>query len=214
VLRFRRLLPEIFELDEPRGDGGRVTQETVLELRQRGAVTTWAVISSFTGTPEFHWWLDGRYVGMTRSPEFAHRLDRDQVAELLCRTNYYGADVDMAAIPPNGFPARKLIQWVRSADTDVAYYRVQYATTAGAPTEPDWTTFAQVPDDGRWQFDALTPKLTDLQDYWFGIVPIDTAGNAGTRLTIAKATVVRRPDPPAYAATFDSGTARVTFTSA
>jgi hypothetical protein len=61
---------------------------------------------------------------------------------------------------------------------------------------------------------VTTPRLDDLTTYTWRVIPIDAVGNEGTPLEIESESVVRRPDPPAFTATFDDGTSTVEFAEA
>ena len=60
----------------------------------------------------------------------------------------------------------------------------------------------------------LTPRLDDLSTYTWRVIPVNTAGNDGTALTIGPELIVRTPDAPNIEIVFDSGTTRVTFSEA
>ena len=94
--------------------------------------------------------------------------------------------------------------------SDVRTYRVDQRQSLG-----EWETIAEVASLGStWEYSCVTPRLQDLATYEWRVVPIDAVGNEGTPLVIDSESVVRRPDPPAFTATSDDGTARVTFSEA
>jgi len=75
-----------------------------------------------------------------------------------------------------------------------------------------WETIGIVPhDDAQWVYSLLSPRLDDLADAEFRVVPVDKAGNDGTALALSSERVVRTPDGPDFTVTFDSGTTKVTF---
>ncbi len=75
-----------------------------------------------------------------------------------------------------------------------------------------WETIGIVPhDEAQWVYSLLSPRLDDLADAEFRVVPVDKAGNDGTALALSAERIVRTPDAPDFTATFDSGTTKITF---
>jgi len=174
-----------------------------------GNLTRVTVTSGLSGTIYYHWYIDGAWVGSGRSPTRTFHLPADDQVVLVCQdTN--DADYDPVAEAPAGWPARRTLYWLRSVDPAIAAYRIEQ-NRAGA----GWVTLGIVRQDGtRWEHQLLTPRLDDLIVYQWRVVPMDAAGNDGTALTIGTETVVRTPDAPAFAATFDEETTQVTLAAA
>lgn len=163
-------------------------------------VTVVRVTSDLAGTVYYHWYAEGEYLGRTTDPERAFQLaENEQLrVEVLDTTD---ADYDTVANAPAGYPARRTLAWLRSIDADAAWYRVDQQQDSG-----DWTEIARVPAEaGRWEYRLETDRLEDLATYTWRIVPLDTAGNEGTAVTIGPERVVRRPDAPAVALSCAAG---------
>lgn len=174
-----------------------------------GSTTTVTVTSDLTGVIYYHWYVDGAYVGMTLLPTRTFQLEPGEQVRIEANdTN--DVDYDPVANAPHGAPARRSLWFVRSVDDDVAEYNIEQQQDGGA-----FTQIATVPhDDQRWAYSVLTDRLDDLSDYGWRAIAVDDAGNEGSALTLGSETVVRTPDAPDFAISFDSGTSRVTFSSA
>jgi hypothetical protein len=182
---------------------------TDTETVRIGSATLVTVTSDLSGTIYYHWYLDGQYVGISTDGTWTFYLDEETQARVeVVDTN--DADFDVEAGNPVPYPARRKLWWVRSLATDVAKYRAELNQDGGG-----WETIGFVQHDERqWTYELLTGRLDDLLDYDFRIVPIDTAGNDGTALDLDSETIVRTPDAPDFAVSFDEGTTKVTFTEA
>jgi hypothetical protein len=167
------------------------------------------VESDLGGTIYFHWYVDGLYVGQTTSVTRTFAFRTGEMARVVCQdTN--DADYDAIAGAPAGWPARRTLFWVRSQATDMDHYRVEQQRESEG-----WETIAIVHHDpATWAYRMDTPRLDDLTEYTWRIVPVDGAGNEGTALTIGPEDVVRAPDAPGFAITFDDGTDKVTYAAA
>ncbi len=174
-----------------------------------GQITTVTVTSDLEGTIYYHWFVDGVHVGATTSPQYTLLVEAGgQVRIEAIDTN--DAAYDWVANAPAGWPARKLLWWIRSLDSDVASYRVEQNRDAAG-----WTELVTIDhDEDQWSYQHLTDRLDDLIAYQWRVLPIDAAGNAGTPLSLGSETVVRTPDAPAFTITFDQGTTTVTFAAA
>ncbi len=181
---------------------------TSYQTTRLGNVTTVTVTSDLSGTVYYHWYIDGAYVASTSVPMRAfHLADGDQVRIEVIDTN--DPAFDPIAGAPTGWPARRTIWWVRSVDADVEQYRVEQKKDAG-----DWSAVATVfAVDGQWSYRLLSDRLCDLADYTWRVVPVDAAGNDGTPIEIGPETIVRTPDAPNFAISFDENTTKVTFSS-
>ncbi len=179
------------------------------EQTRTADVTTITVTSPLVGIVYFFWFMDGIYAARTTSPSRAFRLavgDQARI-EVLCSND---PDLDVVANAPAGFPARRRLWWIRSLDASIADYRVDQKLGAG-----DWETLQIIHHQADlWDYEYITPRLDDLGSYTWQIVPVDTAGNDGTPLTIGPETIVRVPDAPRFEIAFDDGTGRVAFSEA
>ena len=187
-----------------------------------GAITLVTVTSSLTGTVYFHWYLDGAYVGFTTSGQHSFQLPEDGLARVeVVDTN--DAAFDPLAAPPAFFPARFTIHWVRSLSTDVKEYLVEWSLNG----VDNWSRLVRIPHDEEvWDYAILTERLVDLTNYFWRVQPVDVAGNIGTALLITgpigegftealiPVQVVRVPDAPRWAFTWNAGTQRVTYAAA
>ena len=184
---------------------------TALKAVRHGNTTRVTAVSDLAapGTTVFyHWYVDGRHVGVTGSSQrvFALEAGEQFQVDVIDTTD---ADYDGPGNAPTAWPARKRLWWIRSMSDDVDYYLVQQKT------DGDWYTIAKVQHDPRkWDYEILTPRLEDLAEHTWRITPYDRGGNAGTAKTIGPEKVVRTPDAPDYTISFDDGTTRVTFAAA
>jgi len=171
---------------------------------RHGRVTIITVASDLED-PYYHWYADGSWLGVTRDPEFSIVLDGDDEIEITCQDTT-DADYDPIANAPAGWPARKTIWWTAPADSDIDHYIIRQQLDGGA-----WTDLGVVNHDGSWAYGFLTARLTDLGSYAWRVVAVDAAGNEGTLKEIAAATVVRRPNSPAFSIAYSAVTQKVTF---
>jgi hypothetical protein len=171
-------------------------------------VTQVTAVSNLAGKPIYYfWYLDGSPQSPTTSPTRSFRLDPGQQAEILCLDSL-DPDFDAVANAPPGFPARRTLFWIRSLATAVDHYRVEESSDGGAT----WTPIGQVQQLGpQWTHALLTPPLADLTGYRWRIVPVDAAGNDGAALAPPAEFVVRRPDAPQFAISYDASANRVSF---
>ena len=176
----------------------------------RDEYTTRVIVTSdLAGTIYYHWYLDGVLVASTESNEFWFYLEQGEQARIeVLDTN--DPDFDAVQNAPDGWPARRLIWWVRSIDATIDHYRVEQQQDAG-----DWSTVAEVPhDDNLWHYQLLSERLDDLADYAWRVVPVDAAGNDGASTLIGPERIVRAPDAPDYEISFNAGPTTVTFAEA
>lgn len=183
-----------------------VTVDSVLRL---GNFTTVTVSSDLGGTVYFHWYLDGSWLGGGTETERTIAMQTGDEGRLEVQDTT-DEDYDPITNAPAGYPARRTIWWVRSADSDVERYLVEQQKDGGA-----WSTIGTVPHvDGQWSYQFLSPRLTDLSSYAWRVTPYDAALNAGTAVTLDTVKVVRTPDAPAFTATFNAGPTTVTLAAA
>lgn len=179
-----------------------ITSQTYTPL---GNIIQVDVVSDLTD-PSFYWYLDGIYTGSTVEPRKSFYVSAGEQAEIVVLDSVDPA-FDPIASAPTAFPARRSLQWVRSVDADVEFYRVKQQREAEG-----FLTIAEVPAvAGRWLYSLLSPRLDDLTNYTWEVVPVDAAGNEGTAQTIGPELVVRKPDAPDFTATFNPGPDTVTF---
>jgi len=171
-----------------------------------GTTTLVTVVSSLTGTVYYHWYMDGAYLGFTTTPSRSFTVERDeQVSIDVLDTN--DVDFDPVANAPAGYPARRTLVWTRSVDASVYQYRIEQRQDGGA-----WETLGYALDDAsKWLFRYLTPRLDDLSEYEWRVIPMDLPGNDGTAISLGVERIVRTPDAPEFTATFDEGSTEVLF---
>ncbi len=183
-----------------------ITEQNISRI---GDLVTIEVTSNLTPPVHFHWYVDGVPVAETSAGSYTFHVPLgDQVrVEILDTTD---PDFDALANAPDGYPARRELFWVRNTDAAVQHYRIEQQQDGG-----DWTILARVwQRPGVWEQRCRTERLTDLSTYSWRIVPVDTAGNDGTVLTIGPEKIVRTPDAPDFTVAFDDGTQKVTFAAA
>lgn len=183
---------------------------TAASVMRYGQMTEVRVTSDLSADPVYyHWFNHGAYLGRTTTPMVTVSPQAgEQLRVAVIDTT--DPDYDPIANAPDGYPARRTIKWHTSQASDVSHYHVEENEDAGG-----WTKIGTVAHDGKtWQYTFTTLPLTDLASYQFRVKAVDTAGNEGTALTLAAATVVRTPDAPAFALSFDEGTTKVTISAA
>lgn len=183
-----------------------ITSTTAVRVEN---VTTITVVSDLagSGTVYYHWYQDGAWLGRTTSPTRSIYLDAEAQARIEV-IDTVDPDFDGAAAAPAGYPAVRTLWWTASLATDIDHYRVEQQEGAGG----DWESIGVVHHvAGQWTYRQLSPRLTDLTEYTWRIVPVDRAGNDGTPTTIGPELVVRTPDAPDFDATFDPETLCVSF---
>lgn len=184
---------------------------TITSYRQRrfGGLVEITAESNLSGAIRWHWWVDGQYVGATAGPTRAVYLEPGDLARVVA-VDTTNPGFDPYANPPDRYPPRRWVWWIRSLAEDVARYRIEQQAGGG-----DWIPIGELhhrPD--RWSYSLLTGRLADLTDHAWRVIPIDRAGNDGTPRAIDAERVVRIPDPPQFAITFNAGPKTVTFNAA
>jgi hypothetical protein len=176
---------------------------TSLTSRRSGNATVVTAVSDLVpGVDEqllYHWYVDGVYLGLTSggsrafAPEAGEQVRVDVVDSV-------DAAFDADDENPGGAPARRLLWWVRSIDSDIDHYRVEQQADGGA-----WSLLGMVPHVATaWEYSFLTPRLDDLTEYAWRIVPVDAAGNTGTAIDLGSEDVVRTPDAPSFTAAYNA----------
>jgi len=178
---------------------------TSYSTTRQGDLLTVTVVSSLTGTIYYHWYADGSYLAGSASPTRSFLVPAgEQIRVTAVDTN--DPDFDPFASPPAGYPARRTLWWVASTDLDVGHYRVEQQREAEG-----WLEIGQVSASGSWAYQLLTPRLDDKTTYSWRLIPVDQAGNDGAALSLGSEFVVRSPDAPNLAISYDAGTAKVTL---
>lgn len=175
----------------------------------RGGIATVTVTSSLSGVVYYHWYVNGSWVAVTVTNyySFAAPIDgQDRVEVLVSNDANFGYPTTISTTPA----VSVTVWWIRSAETDVREYLVEEQKDGGG-----WSEIVRVPfAPGAWDYRIQTEYLDDLADYEWRVTPVDLAGNEGSVLAVTARTIVRTPDAPDFTATFDSGTAKVTFAEA
>lgn len=180
---------------------------TSLNQVRVGGVTIVTAESGLSGTVFFHWYLDGVHVSSTQSNRRSFYLDGSDggVVDVIDTAD---PDFDVSANAPAGWPARRVLQWTRSASPDMGHYRVEQEKDGGG-----FVAIGTVHHDAlQWVYTFLTPRLVDLSTYIWRIIPVDASGNDGTPSTIRTELIVRTPDSPNFTVSWDSGTQQITWT--
>lgn len=178
------------------------------EVVRHGNVTTVTVLGATGGAKFYHWYVDGAFVARSVAARRSFVLELDDRASIQVVATS-DPDHDPIANAPVGYPARRTLRWVRSADRSIKSYKIRQQRGAEAVVLIGTTPH----ESGRWSYSFLTPRLDDLTSYTWYVTPLDEFGNAGTVIEITEL-IVRRPDPPDFTVAFDGGTTKVTFAAA
>lgn len=141
--------------------------------------------------PLFRIWIDGVLATTTTATRATVPLG--SIVDVL----------DTGLTPPPVFPPRLTLRWDGVAGA--AKYRVEEFVDGA------WVPRASVPDDGTNHYRFRTRVLEDGVTHAFRIVPVGTNGNDGTAKTVS-ALVVRNPDPPTVAFSYNPETQKLTVT--
>lgn len=200
----RRMLPML--IDPDRTAESPMAGTCALTITQRG---THLVVKATTNLADpFYWWfVDGRFVGMTRAAEFGTRLNIGDQAQIACRVTaspHY--DPARAAVAVAAYPATRTYQWFTSIDASVGSYRVQYAYDDAPLTEGEWTTLATIKHDGRWVYEYTTPRLDDIRFFFLRVQAVSPSGNVGAEVLADgyDTLIVRKPEMPNFTASYNS----------
>lgn len=181
---------------------------TGYELTQLGEFTLVEATSDLA-SPTFFWYVDGAYYQRTDLGELTVRLASGDQADVVAVDTTDPDNFDVVANAPTRYPARRTLWWTRSTDADVVRYVIKQQREAEGLVE-----IGDLPATESWAYRFLTPRLDDLTQYDWEVIPVDAAGNEGTALTFGPEQIVRKPDAPDFTLSFDEGTTRVTFTAA
>lgn len=167
------------------------------------------MVTSTLSGPTVFWYVDGVFLESTNDLEVTIYLPDAEFAEVVAIDSTSPLTFDIAGNAPASFPAHHTLWWTRSTDADVESYRVRQQIAAAG-----LVTIADVSADDSWAYSVKSPRLLDLTQHDWEVVPIDASGNLGAALVIGPVTVVRRPDPTDFVIAFSSGTSRVTYSAA
>jgi hypothetical protein len=166
-------------------------------------------VSDLTGIVYFHWYLDGVYMGVSRSGVFEFSPPPGEQF-LLRPIDTNNAAFDPITSGPGAPPQRMTLHWHPPADTDVDHYEVYETLEDVAPVT---TLVAKIPhDDGVWLYTYLSPRFRGA-GFSYEIRPVDRAGNVRDPglVVLEFAPSIQAPLAPNWTFTFDEGTTRVTF---
>lgn len=149
------------------------------------------------------WFFDGALHSVTAARELVAAVSGTVHIEALATRSAARDQTQLGRVPRT---RQRTLEWLKSTD-DVDEYHLEWATGAVGDT---WARFATVTSTGQWAYQHKTPVLADGTTYRFRVVPVK-AGNRGTAAAWPAREIVRYPDTPAWTATFDEGTERVTF---
>lgn len=108
--------------------------------------------------------------------------------------------------PEIAFPGRVTLQW--TTVSGAGSYRIdEYVDSV-------WTARATLTDNGEGSFSWISRWLEDVTTHQFRVVPISSALNEGTPISLP-ILMVRHPDPPSVEYTYDGSVDKtVTITAA
>jgi hypothetical protein len=163
-------------------------------------------VTSDLVSPTFFWYLDGVFYERTAAPEISVFLEEGDQAEIVAVDTIDPENFDVIANAPVSQPARRTLWWVRSVDLDASRYVIRQQREAEG-----YIDVGTEPATDAWSYRYITPRLDDLTQYDWRIVPFDLAGNEGAPFAIGPEQIVRKPDAPDFVIAFDGGTTRVEF---
>lgn len=166
-------------------------------------------VTSDLTDPTYFWYVDGVYFARTAVPWVMVHMPEDDQGEVIAIDTTSPDAFDVQANAPTAYPARRELWWTRSQDADVAFHRVKQQREAEG-----YETIEDVAVSEDWAYRLITPRLDDLTNYDWRVVPVDAAGNEGTALALGPEKIVRKPDAPNYSVSFDGGTGRITVSAA
>jgi len=174
----------------------------------RGQIQVTAT-SDLPGAVIYHWWVDADYVGASQSPSRVFSVYPGEQVRIQA-VDTTDPEFDPAANAPDGWARRRVLRWLRSLDLDARRYRVDQKEAAGEFQTIGWVPY----DPAAWEYTYRTRELADLTEYTWRVVPIDAAGNEGDPATVGPELVVRTPDAPSFAISFNPATTKVTISEA
>lgn len=158
----------------------------------------WEWSSDLGGTPTYYLYVDGVLVATTTRPWYQVSLTPGEQVQFEV--------LDTDDLPTPAYPSRVWLMW--DAVTDAATYRID--RWDGDSWEPVQTV---TPAFGQTYFRVATAVLEDGVTHRYRVVPIAGDGNEGTAREYV-IPVVRRPDPPDVAYTYDADTGEIVVSEA
>jgi hypothetical protein len=177
-----------------------------LAVKRNGPVVCVTAASDLTGSVNYHWWIDGVYLGSGSAPsrDFYIMAGEQARIDVIYTTD---ADFDPNENRPDVPETRQRLQWTLGVDLQATIWRIDEQTDGET-----WNTIAKVAvRTGQWSYEYLTRRLTDLVTYTWRVVPIDECGNERTEVSLGSFICVRLPDMPETTMEFDGVTNRVTI---
>lgn len=154
---------------------------------------TWS--SDLGGTPTFYVYVDGLLAFTT--------IETSHTFQVAANEHIQIEILDDASAPQPAFPANLYMQWLPVSGA--AKYRIDQWNGSA------WVALRTVQEIGRASMEHRTPFLDDQTTYTFRIVPIGDAEIDGAARQFVVA-MVRTPSIPVVtAATYASGTGKVTL---
>jgi hypothetical protein len=177
---------------------------TITSTSRINNTTVVNVTSSLTAPVWYFWYLDGVFVSTTRAPKYTFVLPAGQQSQV----DVLDGNTSTPPAAPTAYPAVRVINFVRSLG-GVDRYRIEQQANGGA-----WIAIGYVQDNPRsWSYQITTPRLDDLTQYAWRVIPIDAAGNDGTALSLGQELIVRTPDAPNFTVVFDAVHDQVMFSA-
>jgi hypothetical protein len=153
---------------------------------------TW---SSDLPNPTFRVYRDGVLVETTT-------VATTVISVSLGQTPHIEVSDDVTDVLDDAYPDHLILTWGRSATA--ASFRVD------EHVDDDWVRRGTLTAEaGRTYYEFRTAKLADDTEHTFRIVPVSSVGVDGDAVEHV-VLMVRRPDPPLLAATYDDDTATIT----
>lgn len=156
--------------------------------------------SDLGGTPEFEVYYQGQRILTEATDTGVVLLNRDTVEPPAVEVT----DADTATPSQKKYSGRLLLQWTTVAGA--VHYRIDELVGS------TWTTRDYVSEDGHTYYHYETDQLADGSTAQWRIVPLDAYGREGTAKEIV-AFIIRHPDPPAIAVTYDAATPKITVSA-
>lgn len=167
---------------------------------------TIVTVTSDLTSPFYHWYISGRYAGMTLANRKAFFLPPGSQGRVTCQDTV-DQDYDPYANAPDGYPNFRTVHWIRAIATDVDHYKIEEQKDSGG-----WTQKALVGhEESRWYYTWESGILVDLSSYEWRITPVDTNRNAGTAISYTAEKIVRVPDAPDFKFLYNATTDKITF---
>jgi len=153
--------------------------------------------SSTESDPTYYIYLDGQLQATTTREWWQFDLLENEQVQIEI--------LDSAATPQTAYPSRATIAWLPVDDAE--RYKVdQYSGGA-------WSTVRTTYDDIASGYTHTTTPLADDTTHQFRVVPVGENEIDGNEINV-NIHMVRRPDKPDVAYTYNDGTATVTIASA